>query len=334
MAISKKSRNVLAAVLLEYQGRVLALQEALGEAVNEEPDPDENGAAGDGYPEVLDDMEDGDLKEIAKAMGLAQPRQLGRMKRDRLLSLFVDVDDEALSEHIEYGDGAGDDDSEEIKAAIEEAGLDLPQIRELAKDLKALKPAEAKTARMKKAVETIASECSLEDVQEALAEYGDDDSEEIKAAIEEAGLDLPQIRELAKDLKALKPTEAKTARMKKAVETIASECSLEDVQEALAEYGDDDSEEKAEFLAAMSVGDLRKLAGEFGLASPKKLKAIKGRAALTALFEETPLEEIEGMADNDNSEEDDPPAKPKTGRSKPKASRRNVEEDDDDPEWR
>ena len=56
-------------------------------------------------PSVLDDLSDDDLKQLARNLDLATPRQLSRMGREKLVALFEDVDDEVIQENLNDPDG-------------------------------------------------------------------------------------------------------------------------------------------------------------------------------------------------------------------------------------
>ena len=238
-----KEQEVLAVTLHSLLGKVL------GSAADPIPDPEDD--ADGNYPSVLDEYDDSFLKELAKALELATPRSLARMKREKLLSLFVGVDEDVIAQHVDDGDDGDSDDSDEIRSllesSVEEGTIDLAWLREHAVDLGGVKKKEAKGLRTKAAVTAIVENASLEDVKEALPsdddpedddDDGDDDSEEKLALLK--GLQIGALRDLALSFALASEKKLTKMRSKIAIAEMFEDVPLDDIQAGLQPDDDPD----------------------------------------------------------------------------------------------
>ena len=301
-------------------------------------------------PEALEEMELPDLKELAKQMDLGTPKSIGRMKREKVLSLFEGVSAEDIAAQL--ADDEDGNDAEATKAVMDEYESSKEEWRDLAKHLGAL-PENARPRSIEKIQAAILEHSSAEEVQAAIEELWDvgdgdddgepeDDSEAIVELLTTQEFSVTELRSIAVDLKAMKKKDAEAVRSKKLITAISENCTLEEVQEvvdaanAAAEGDDDDSEEVAELLSGLKPTELRTLALSVGVASKKKLTSITRKKDLIALLEDVDLSTLQDALTADET----PPAKtkpkPKPGakaKVKPGKARRRVKDNDNDAKW-
>ena len=310
----------------------------------------------DGNDDVLSQLQDlslEELKDAAKALELATPRQLGRMKQAKMLALFDDVDAEDLAEVLDTGGAGG---GEEVQDFLESHEAEKDEWKALAIHLKAIPP-NARPRSIEKIQEAIyAADLSLDDVEQAVNEvWGntdpdddpdlpDDDTDSVEDRLKE--LSVAEVRDIAVSLGVTKKKESAKKNKKTLIPAILEESSVEEIEELLDEQGgndpdpeepDDDTEEKQELLNGLRPKAMKELAVSLGLVSERKVAKLGNKkSVLIALFEETPYTTLV-----DELEETTKPEEPKPAANRSSGKRRNlranprrrVQDSDPDTRW-